>query len=106
LELVLQSAGFSATCVVDGAAAIAHLAERTPDLILLDASMPQLDAFELLRRVRANPRTAALPVILFSPTPDPAIRERALNAGAQECWSKEGFDYASLPQRLTSHLRS
>jgi CheY-like chemotaxis protein len=106
LERLLRSAGLSATCALGGAAALSRLAEFTPDLVLVDLSMPQIDGFEVLRRVRADPRTASVPVIMFSAMSEPALRDRAIGAGANGFWSKVGFDYASLAERLMEFMVS
>src|SRR4051794_11564428 len=99
LRRLLRAHGFAATRAAGGAEAIARLAEFTPSLILLDLSMPDIDGLEVLRRIRADPRTAAVPVIMLSAMPDPAVRERAIGGGANDCWPKIGIDYATLPQR-------
>jgi CheY-like chemotaxis protein len=52
--------------VEDGNAALAALAEATPDLVVLDLNMPNLDGVQTLRRMRAAPDTRDLPVIVFS----------------------------------------
>jgi CheY-like chemotaxis protein len=104
LQRLLRASGLSVTPAAGGEEALARLAELTPDLVLLDMSMPQIDGFEVLRRIRADPRTAGVPVIMLTAMPDPAHRERAIRGGANDLWSKIGFDYASLPQRLMAHM--
>lgn len=64
-----------------GPQALAVLAERTPALILLDLSMPEVDGWEVLRQVRADPRTQTLPVVACSAHAMRGDKERALAAG-------------------------
>ena len=103
LARLLRASRLSVACASGGADALARLAEFTPDLVLLDLSMPQIDGFEVLRRIRADRRTAAVPVIMLSAMLDPALRERAIGGGANDFWSKIGIDYASLPARLMAY---
>jgi two-component system chemotaxis response regulator CheY len=63
----------------DGAAGLAALAEHWVDLVLLDVNMPVMDGEEMLRRLRADPETAALPVIIVS-TEGSEARRAALEA--------------------------
>jgi CheY-like chemotaxis protein len=54
---------------------------QKPDLVLLDIQLPGMDGFEVLRRLRADPRTRLLPVLAVSANAMPADRERAAQAG-------------------------
>jgi signal transduction histidine kinase/DNA-binding response OmpR family regulator len=79
---VLREVGFDVTEVSTGAEAL-RLAAEQPDLILLDASLPDLDGFEVARRLKADPRTAAIPLLLLAgPEAVYSSRARALEAGA------------------------
>ena len=63
---ILRTRGFEVQLAHDGPTALQSIEERRPDLVLLDLMMPQMDGFEFLERLRANPRHAALPVILVT----------------------------------------
>ena len=82
-QLVLERAGFGVRRAGDGPLALEALAEDPlPDLVLLDVMLPRLDGFEVLKRIRADPRTKSLPVIMvtsFSRDQD-AARGRKLGA--------------------------
>jgi len=100
LARLLRAAGLAVTGASDGEEALARLTEFTPDLVFLDLSMPEIDGFELLRRIRADPRNKTIPVIMLSAMSDAALRQKAIDAGANDLWSKMDVDYATLPQRL------
>ena len=70
-ELLLDE-GYDVLSAPDGIAALEILAGRLPDLLITDAMMPGLDGSGLVRRMRADPRTAAVPVLLISAVPRPA----------------------------------
>ncbi|HWA26906.1 MAG TPA: ATP-binding protein [Lacunisphaera sp.] len=72
----------------DGAEALYIAADRRPDIILMDVHMPRMDGLEAIRRLRANPATAQLPVIAVTALAMPADRVRCLEAGANAYLSK------------------
>jgi DNA-binding response OmpR family regulator len=63
---MLMAAGFSVTEAEGGRAALAMLADETPDALLLDVQMPDMDGWQTLRAIRENPATAELPVVLWT----------------------------------------
>jgi CheY-like chemotaxis protein len=66
LHYVLEGKGFEVTEAEDGAAALALLEQRHPDLLLTDLMMPQVDGIELIQRVRARGDLADLPIVAMS----------------------------------------
>ena len=64
--LMLEKRGFNVRCAYSGQDLFAGLEENKPDLILLDIMMPQMDGLEVLVRLRENPATASIPVILLT----------------------------------------
>ena len=66
----------------DGEEALERVAETAPDIVLLDLEMPRLDGFEVLARLRADPATRDLPVIVVTGREDVAAIDRAFEAGA------------------------
>src|SRR5260370_26483167 len=66
----------------NGADALKLAEAELPDIILLDAMMPGMDGFEVCRRLKANPRTTDLPVVMVTAQSDDADRLRGLEAGA------------------------
>jgi DNA-binding response OmpR family regulator len=61
-----QLEGYEVATASDGEEALAELEGELPDLVVLDVMMPKLDGFDVLKRIREDPRTKALPVILLS----------------------------------------
>ncbi len=66
LRAILEQKEFNVLCAYDGPQALAGLEKQKPDLILLDIMMPDMDGFEVLRRLKAAPETSSIPVILVS----------------------------------------
>jgi PAS domain S-box-containing protein len=103
LHRVLSSAGCHVEAAEDGHAALAAALNDPPDLVIADSSLPRLHRFELLRRLRATPETAWLPVILLCVEGGEAARREALAAGADDCLAKP-FGARELLSRAGLHL--
>jgi len=72
----------------DGRAGLELARRLRPDLVLLDMHLPDMDGFALLAQLRADPATAALPVVVLSASAEPGDAQRARDAGALEYWTK------------------
>jgi PAS domain S-box-containing protein len=90
--------------VADGASALAAVNERVPDLVLTDVMMPGLDGFELLKALRANPRTTEVPIILLSARAGEESVVEGLEAGADDYLIKP-FSAQELVSRVNGHLQ-
>ena len=66
LQVALGREGYEVVTVDDGVAGLESVAERIPDLIILDIALPDLDGWEVLARLRENPRTEDVPVLIMS----------------------------------------
>jgi len=66
LSNILDRSGFEILVATDGISAIRKLEYATPDLILLDVMMPEIDGFETCARLKANPSTCDIPVIFIT----------------------------------------
>ena len=86
---VLQATGYQTLEATTGGEAVELATEQAPDLVLMDIQMPGVDGVEALRRLRADERTAAIPVL--------AVTAQAMQ-GDRERFLAEGFDgYLSKP---------
>lgn len=92
LDLEILRDGTSALDRLEGA-----VAEELPRLVLLDLRMPGISGFEVLRRIRENPRTRFMPVVILSNSALEADRELAFDQGANSYLQKP-LDEASLTQ--------
>ncbi len=66
MSRILLGRGFEVRTARDGKSALRSLEQQLPDLVLLDIMMPEMDGIEVLDRIRANPQSASLPVILVT----------------------------------------
>jgi two-component system cell cycle response regulator DivK len=78
---ILRHAGFKVIEARDGQAGIDAARRDRPGLILMDVSIPLVDGWEATRRLKADPDTAAIPIIAFTAHALPADREMAINVG-------------------------
>jgi signal transduction histidine kinase/DNA-binding response OmpR family regulator len=90
--------------VSNGALALAAARARRPDLVLTDVMMPELDGFGLLRALRAEPRTADVPVIMLSARAGDEARVEGLQAGADDYLVKP-FSARELLARVNTHVQ-
>jgi two-component system chemotaxis sensor kinase CheA len=95
-QSVLSAAGYDVITAVDGAEAWRTIERQDVALVVSDVEMPHLDGFGLCERIRANARTATLPVILVTSLDEPAQRARGLEAGADAYITKSSFDQDTL----------
>jgi len=84
----LEVRGYAVEEAGSGTEALARIAAAPPDVVLLDVSMPGLDGLEVCRRLKANPRTASLPVIMITAHVDRRDRLAGIEAGANDYLTK------------------
>ena len=80
----LQRKGYEVEIAVDGAQALEAVAASTPELILMDLSLPVMDGWEATRRLKADPATATIPVIALTAHAMSGDREKAVEAGCDD----------------------
>jgi CheY-like chemotaxis protein len=93
IRRLLTRMGYTTACASSGAQALDLLGQVRPDVIVLDWMMPEMDGLEVLRKLRADPRTKDVPVLLYSAADDPAMQKQAARLGAMECVLKSGGFY-------------
>lgn len=100
VEHKLSAAGHQVVGVEDGEAAMREIAARRPDLVVLDAMMPILDGFEVLRRLKADPDTASLPIIMLT-----ALKREQDIVGALELGAADYLVKPFIPDELVARIR-
>ena len=103
LEAVLSPRGYRVVTADSGEAALRLLDADPPDVVLLDILMPGIDGYEVCRRIRADPRTAVLPVVMITASGEQE-KVRATESGADDFITKP-FDQAELLARIRSLVR-
>jgi two-component system cell cycle response regulator len=104
LEARLAAEYFEVVTAMNGPEALDICARGHCDIVLLDVMMPGMDGFEVCRRLKANPRTAHLPVVMVTALDQPADRVAGLEAGADDFLTKPINDIA-LITRVKSLVR-
>jgi two-component system, cell cycle sensor histidine kinase and response regulator CckA len=99
LAFLLESEGFDVELARDGLSGLARCKQTTIDVVLSDVVMPELDGYELCRRLKADPETSRIPVILLTSLVDPMDIVRGLECGADNFITKP-YDSAYLMGRL------
>lgn len=82
LTFLLERAGFDVAVETDGRKALNAALADTPDVMILDVMLPELDGYEVLRRLRADRRAETLPVLVLTAKGQREDRETALDCGA------------------------
>ncbi len=82
MELVLSSQGYQAVVARNGEEGLAAAKSRPFDVILLDLMLPEVDGFEVLRRLQADPELADIPVVITSARARPTTKDEAAELGA------------------------
>ncbi|MFM2128492.1 MAG: DNA-binding response regulator [Pseudomonadota bacterium] len=104
LRYNLEKAGFEVAAAMDGEEALLRIAESPPDLVLLDWMLPLVSGIEICRRLRRDPATRGLPVIMLTARGEEADRVRGLNWGADDYITKP-FSPGELIARVQAVLR-
>jgi PleD family two-component response regulator len=103
LVAMLESEHYVVSTATDGFEALAKIAAEKPDIVLLDVMMPELDGFEVCRRIKADPTMADIPVIIVTALSDVDDLVRGFEAGPDDFVTKP-FDFLALMARVRLQL--
>jgi CheY-like chemotaxis protein len=99
----LQRRGYEVLMAADGMQAILMAESETPDLILLDMSLPVIDGWEAARRLKASPTTARVPIVALTAHAMAGDREKALAAGCDD-YDTKPVDFPKLLVKIDALL--
>jgi CheY-like chemotaxis protein len=100
----LTRAGHRTRAAAGVTAAMELIADELPDLIITDLMMPYESGYDLLRMLRANSRTRAIPAIVYSAVNESGYVEQAMETGATDYWLKGSITGPDLSNRLRPYL--
>jgi two-component system, OmpR family, phosphate regulon response regulator PhoB len=104
LRYNLEKEGFQVCEAGDGEEALIQIAERKPDIVLLDWMLPLVSGIEVCRQIRRSPQTRQLPVVMLTARGEEVDRVRGLNSGADDYIAKP-FSLRELTARLRAVIR-
>jgi PAS domain S-box-containing protein len=104
LEVMLATEGFSVLMATSGEEALAVVAKQAPDLVLLDVMMPGMNGYEVASRIKGDPATNHIPVVMVTALDDRKARMLGLSAGAEDFLTKP-VDRIELCLRVRNLLR-
>ena len=105
MSRLLQRVGYTAVCMNSGKEAIHVLKDLRFDLVILDWMMPEMDGLQVLQRLRDDPVTRNLRVMMYSAAADPEMEREAARLGAVDCVLKSG-GFPALYERVESCLEA
>lgn len=103
MRMILENAGYDVQTASNGQEALSKINEQKLDLIFLDVKMPKMDGKELCRKLKRDPETAKIPVVLHSASGNEQTRARAIEAGADGFMFKP-FTMEKLVGIVKEHL--
>jgi CheY-like chemotaxis protein len=103
VKLRLEANGFEVLTAEDGEAGLRKIYEEKPDLILLDILMPKMDGYEVCRRLKNDPITAALPIVVITASGLKDVEEKSYQSGADFVMRKP-FEASELLAKIDHYL--
>ena len=103
VQIRLTRAGYEVLSAYDGQEGLEKAKKETPDLILLDISMPEINGYQALQRLKGESQTKSIPVIMITANSQLEDVARAINLGAEEYIVKP-FDYIAMLGKIKKAL--
>ena len=105
VDILVDTLGedYDIAVAMDGESALEAVEEELPDLILLDIMMPDMDGFEVCKRLKDNPETADIPVIFLSALTEADEKQKGLKLGAVDFLTKP-FNPSVIQDKVKQHL--
>src|SRR4028118_608336 len=103
VQRILEEEGYEITLAEDGRVALAQIEISPPDLVLLDVMMPDMDGFEVTKRIRENPKLPFIPILLITAFDQPSV-VKGLDTGADD-FIRKPVEVDELLARVRSLLR-
>lgn len=100
---LLELGGFKVLCAINGKEGIAMAITTIPDVILCDIAMPEVDGYQVIRELKANPTTASIPFIYITAKGEKNEIKVAMDMGAQG-YIRKPFDLKDLMQEVNRCL--
>lgn len=101
----LSRRGYQVISAADGRRGIAMAKEQSPDLIVMDMSLPEIDGWEATRRLKADPATRAIPIVALTAHAMASDRKKAMDAGCDDYHTKP-VDFESLVRSVEAFLEA
>ena len=103
IRLILELEGYEIVEAVDGQDCLDMVGEARPDLVTIDVVMPRMDGFATAASLRAEPRTASIPIVMVTTQAQPADRRRAEDIGV-DAYVTKPFEPALLVETVRDVL--
>jgi CheY-like chemotaxis protein len=100
LEHLLGQEGLEVLCAPDGRSGVEMARQHTPDVIILDIEMPEMNGFEVCRCLRENARMADIPIVMLTAHSEVSMVMRGIDLGAIDFIPKDAFSEAVLLETL------
>ena len=104
LSKKLTEENFSVVTAIDGEEGMKKTQEENPDLILLDLILPGMNGFEVLKKIKENPATKDIPIIVLSNLGQKEDIERAKKLGSEDYFVKAHFTLEEIVEKLKQYL--
>ena len=101
VDLMLQKRGYQTVAANNGVQGLLKTDEESPDLVLLDVMMPEMDGYEVARRLRNNPETTGIPILMFTAKSQIDDKVTGFDAGADDYLTKP-----TTPTELQAHVKA